>query len=78
MQRTGGHRWLAWGLFAFGASWVVLGSAMLLFRLADRTMPATVVIGQFSLLPPAASFSVVGLVVALRQPRNACGWLPAG
>ncbi len=69
------RRWLAWTMFAFGAAWVVVGSVMLLLRVADGSLTATAAIQQFALLPPAAAFSVAGLVVALRQPRNACGWL---
>jgi signal transduction histidine kinase len=74
-QSQASRRWLAWSLFAFGAAWVVVGSALLLVRLAEGSLSAATVLGQFSLLPPAAAFSIVGLVVALRQPRNACGWL---
>lgn len=62
------YRRLSWSLFAFAAAWVVVGSAMLLLRLADGALPARVVIGPFTLLPPAAAFSIAGLVVALRQP----------
>jgi signal transduction histidine kinase len=69
------RRWLAWSLFAFGAVWVAVGSVLLVLRVADGTLTPTAAFEQFALLPPAAAFSVVGLVVALRQPRNACGWL---
>jgi signal transduction histidine kinase len=69
------HRWLAWSLFVFGAVWVAVGSTMLLRGLASGTLPTTTVFSQFSLLPPAAAFSIVGFVVARRQPQNACGWL---
>src|SRR5215210_4433786 len=70
-----GRRWLAWSLFGFGAAWVTVGSVLLLLRVSDGTLTVTTAIQQFALLPPAAAFSIVGLVVALRQPRNACGWL---
>ena len=69
------RRWLAWTMFAFGAAWVVVGSVMLLLRVLDGSLTATEAIQQFALLPPAAAFSIAGLVVVLRQPRNACGWL---
>ena len=74
-QARSGPRWLAWSIFAFAVAWVVAGSAMLLLGLARGTLSSGTALGQFALLPSAASFSVVGLAVALRQPRNACGWL---
>jgi signal transduction histidine kinase len=72
---TTSRRRLAWGLFLFGAAAVTVGSILLLVYLADGSLSITEVIGQFALLPPAAAFSIVGLVVTLRQPQNACGWL---
>jgi signal transduction histidine kinase len=72
---TPSRRRLAWGLFLFGAAWVAVGSVLLLLGLADGTLVGSSVIQQFALLAPAAAFSIVGLVVALRQPQNACGWL---
>ncbi|MGZ8661872.1 MAG: hypothetical protein ACXWYI_07340, partial [Actinomycetota bacterium] len=72
---TPSRRRLAWGLFLFGAAWVAVGSVLLLLGLADGSLTSSVVISQFALLAPAAAFSIVGLVVALRQPKNACGWL---
>jgi signal transduction histidine kinase len=69
------RRVLAWTLFAVAAAAVALGSTQLLMRLADGRMSGSDVGSQFVLLFPAVAFSVVGLVVALRQPRNACGWL---
>ena len=69
------RRRLAWGLFLFGAACVAVGSVLLLVRLADGSLTTSQVVSQFALLPPAAAFSIVGLLVALRQPQNACGWL---
>ncbi len=69
------RRRLAWALFLFGAACVAVGSVLLLIGLADGSLSVSVVISQFTLLPPAAAFSIVGLVVTLRQPQNACGWL---
>jgi signal transduction histidine kinase len=68
-------RWLAWALFVLGAAWVLVGSAMLAVRIVDGSMSFIAALQSWSLLPPAAAFSIVGLVVALRQPRNSCGWL---
>jgi signal transduction histidine kinase len=69
------RRRLAWGLVLFGAAWVAVGSVLLLLGLADGSLTGSEVFGQFALLAPAAAFSIVGLVVTLRQPQNACGWL---
>src|SRR4051794_17131315 len=69
------HRWLAWTIFLASAAWVAVGSTLLLVDLANGSYPAHVIVGQFALLPPAAAFSIAGLVVALKQPRNSCGWL---
>jgi len=69
------RRWLAWAVFLVAGLWVVGGSILLVLRYRDGSLSGTDVAGQFTLLPPAAAFSIVGLVVALRQPRNACGWL---
>ncbi len=69
------RRWLAWSIVGFSAVVVAVGSVLLLVGYATGDLTARTVIGQFALLPPAASFSVVGLIVALKHPRNACGWL---
>ena len=70
-----GRRGLAWGVFSLSVAVVAVGSAFLLAGLAHGSITPSQAIGQFSLLPPAAAFSIVGLIVALRQPSNACGWL---
>ena len=72
---TRSRRRLAWSFLLFGAAWVAVGSVLLLLGLAEGSMTGSEVFGQFALLAPAAAFSIVGLVVALRQPQNACGWL---
>src|SRR6185436_17741879 len=69
------RRRLAWTIFLASAAWVAVGSAFLLRDLANGSLPAHGVLSQFTLLPPAAAFSIVGLIVALRQSGNACGWL---
>ncbi|MFL5737582.1 MAG: histidine kinase [Actinomycetota bacterium] len=69
------YRWLAWTIFLASAAWVAVGSALLLVDLANGSFPGRVIAGQFTLLAPAAAFSIVGLIVALKQPRNSCGWL---
>jgi hypothetical protein len=66
---------LAWGIFGLAATIVAAGSVLLVVGFVTDRLSAVAVVGQFALLPPAVSFSVVGLIVALKQPRNACGWL---
>jgi signal transduction histidine kinase len=69
------RRRVAWGVFLVAAVFVVVGSALLVSDLVRGTVSVSDAVGQFALLPPAGAFSVVGLVVALRRPANACGWL---
>jgi len=69
------RRWLAWGLFLVGGAFVAVGSVRLILGLADGTQTTAEAISQFALIIPAGAFSIVGLVVVLRQPRNACAWL---
>ena len=69
------RRGVAWTVFGISVLYVAIGSVLLLIGLADGSLSASTVLGQFVLLPPAAAFSIVGLVVALRQPANPCGWL---
>ena len=68
-------RLIAWSVFTISAAWVAVGSTLLLVGLANGSLTAREALGQFTLLPSAAAFSIAGPVVALRQPRNACGWL---
>jgi signal transduction histidine kinase len=72
---TTGRRRLAWGLFLFGGAFVAVGSIRLLLGLADGSQATAEVVDQFALLVPAGAFSIMGLIVARRQPWNACGWL---
>ena len=66
---------IAWTVFVVAAGFVVGGCAFLFRDYAYGSMPGRVVLGQLSLLPPAAAYSVVGLVVALRRPTHPAGWL---
>jgi len=68
-------RLLAWSIFSLGCAVVVVGSILLIAQLASGSLTSSDTTDQFALLPPAAAFSIVGLVVALRLPRNPCGWL---
>src|SRR5215212_474135 len=74
--------WLAWSLVALSVALLVGGAA--LSRAASSAVPdlsfvgetddASVVVNLITLLP----FSLVGAIVASRQPRNAIGWLFCG
>ena len=74
--------WLAWSLVALSVALLVGG--LVLSRAATSTVPdlsfsgeteeASVVVNLITLLP----FSMVGAIVASRQPRNAIGWLFCG
>jgi signal transduction histidine kinase len=66
---------LAWGLFVLAAAFVIVGGALLIRDYLDGSLPGRVVASQFSLLPPAVAYSVIGLLVALRRPANPAGWL---
>jgi hypothetical protein len=73
--------WLAWSLVALSVALLVGG--LVLSRAASSAVPdlsfgetddASVVANLITLLP----FSVVGAIVASRQPRNTIGWLFCG
>jgi signal transduction histidine kinase len=66
---------LAWGLFVLGAAFVIVGGAFLIRDYLDGSLPGRIVANQFSLLPPAVTYLVIGLLVALRRPANPAGWL---
>jgi hypothetical protein len=90
-QRTGGQGrgvdgtnsraapWLAWSLVALSVALLLGGAA--LSRAASSGIPGLSFVGEtddasvlanlITLLP----FSVVGAIIASRQPRNAIGWL---
>jgi signal transduction histidine kinase len=53
---------LGWGLVLVGA------------QIAEGRMTIGSAVTSSTLLPPAVTFSVVGLIVALRRPRNPAGW----
>ena len=74
--------WLTWALVALSVALLVGG--LVLSRAATSAVPdlsfsgetedASVVVNLITLLP----FSVVGAIVASRQPRNTIGWLFCG
>jgi signal transduction histidine kinase len=67
-------RVLAWALLGLAA--VTIASALVLtgVKLADGTLDWATALGQLSFLPPGITFSLVGLIVALRRPGNPAGW----
>src|ERR671912_2577080 len=84
-QRTGGQgrgvggmsgraaAWLAWSLMVLS---VVLLVGGLSFALMTRSsVPERPYYGSVTLSVLALAFSVVGAIIASRQPRNAIGWL---
>jgi signal transduction histidine kinase len=66
---------IAWGVFGVAAASVLVGGSLLLIGLARGTYPGRLVASQFSLLPAAVAYSVVGLIVGLRRPAHPAGWL---
>jgi signal transduction histidine kinase len=66
---------LAWAVFVLAAAFVIVGGGLLIRDYANGSLTGRVVVSQFSLLPPAVAFDVVGLIVALRRPAHPAGWL---
>jgi hypothetical protein len=84
-QRTGGQgrgvggmsdraaAWLAWSLVVVSVVLLVGGIS---FALMSRsTVPERPYYGSITLSVLALAFSVVGAIIASRQPRNAIGWI---
>ncbi|HEX6710550.1 MAG TPA: hypothetical protein VF068_09460 [Rubrobacter sp.] len=68
--------WLAWSLVTLSVVLLVGGIA---FALMSRSsVPARPGYGSVTLPVLALAFSVVGAIIASRQPRNAIGWLFGG
>ena len=67
-------RWLAVGLF--GLTLVFLAASAAFLWLANDAMGAAQnMFGDVSYLTMILAFSIAGLVIARRQPRNAIGWI---
>ena len=68
--------WLAWSLVTLSVVLLVGGIA---FALMTRsTVPERPYYGSVTLSVLALAFSVVGAIIASRQPRNAIGWIFCG
>jgi uncharacterized membrane protein len=68
--------WLAWSLVVLSVVLVVGGIALALMTRAS--VPERPYYGLVTLSVLALAFSVVGAIIASRQPRNAIGWLFCG
>jgi signal transduction histidine kinase len=73
-QHASRLRWLAWALFALAALAVVGGLVLTAIKLADDTLPVASAVSSLAFVPAGLAFSIVGLLVALRRPKNPAGW----
>jgi signal transduction histidine kinase len=73
-HRTGGLRALAWAVFGLAAGvalWGIMGVAR---AVIDGDHGGSWAVSQAAVVIPASTYSVVGLVVALRRSANPVGW----
>jgi signal transduction histidine kinase len=69
------RRWLAWTLFGVSiAGSVVLVVAVIVGGLREHHSVAWI-LNRATSVVPATAFSVAGLLIALRKPANAAGWI---
>ena len=68
-------RWIALSALAFSLALVVLG---LVLAIANRYVENEITTYTFNLVVAALAFSMVGVLVAYRQPKNLIGWLLLG
>ena len=68
-------RWVALSALAFSLALVVLG---LVLAIANRYVENEITTYTFNLVVAALAFSMVGVLVAYRQPKNLIGWLLLG
>ena len=67
-------RVLAWAVFGLAALEIVVGAVLTGVKLAAGTLSGTDAIGSLAFLPAGVTFSIVGLIVALRRSGNPAGW----
>ena len=68
--------WLAWSLVVLSVALLVGGLALAL--MTRSSIPERLYDGLVTLSVLALAFSVVGAIIASRQPRNAIGWIFGG
>src|SRR5712671_6358361 len=69
-------RALAWGLFVLAALLSASGLVLTAVKVTGGAAHTwTDVLGTVSFLAPAITFSIVGLIVALRRSENPAGWI---
>ena len=74
-RRSSRLRGLAWGVFGTAAVMVALAVIVIGVNLVTGGISWVDAVGVLSFLAPALTFSVVGLMVALRRSGNSAGWL---
>jgi signal transduction histidine kinase len=67
-------RALAWGLFAVAIVELAFGTVWSGIKVGSGTLDAVDAFQASAFLPPALTYSIVGLVVALRRSANPAGW----
>jgi signal transduction histidine kinase len=67
-------RVLAWALFGLSVLEIVAGIIVSIFEITSGEISGTQVFGALSFLAPGVTYSIVGLMVALRRSANPAGW----
>ncbi|HJU57241.1 MAG TPA: histidine kinase [Actinomycetota bacterium] len=74
-RRSSRLRDVAWAVFGPAALMVALAVIVIGINLVTGGIGWVDAVGVLSFLAPALTFSIVGLIVALRHPGNPAGWL---
>jgi signal transduction histidine kinase len=74
-RRSSWLRGLAWGVFGPAALMVAVAVIVIGVNLVTGGIGWVDAVGVLSFLAPALTFSIVGLIVALRRSDNPAGWL---
>jgi signal transduction histidine kinase len=73
-RRTGGLRALAWSVFGLAAGVALWGIVGVARAVIDGDHGGSWAVSQAAVVIPAFTYSVVGLVIALRRSANPVGW----
>ena len=65
---------LAWAVFGLAVLEIVVGAVLTGVKLAAGSLSGTDAIGTLAFLPAGVTFSIVGLIVALRRSGDPAGW----